>query len=283
MFADVSFEGIRAIYTFQKLSLSPLLKGLLNPSPREQAVVGLHYRIASYLASLFRLNGPVHFQAIAASARSLFELGLDMALFHKDTSDESLNRLHAFTRVERYRVATKLVDFYTNKPLPDNLDLTIQRSLCGDPKEKMEVEALIQKYWSSTRKGGPLWPKHWSRFQETRGRACFVGGTWEGWYVQNYYMLSWHIHSGITGILDLPQDAFDYFVMEAFQLSTDAVVESYKIIGRELHLERAIPKWPETIAFLDRVIGLALVDKRLQSLGEPHRFCYLEEHEKGIA
>jgi hypothetical protein len=81
----------------------------------------------------------------------------------------------------------------------------------------------------------------------------------------------------------LPQDAFDYFAMEAFQLSTDVVVESYNIIGKELHLTSAIDKWDESIMFLGRVIGFSLIDKRLQSLGEPHRFRYLEEHEKGIA
>ena len=42
-------------------------------------------------------------------------------------------------------------------------------------------------------------------------------------------------------------------------------------------------EWGDSLAFLGRVIGFALVDKRLQSLGEPHRFRYLEEHEKGIA
>ena len=283
MVADAPNEGIRAIYTFQKVSLRPLLQGLLNPSPREQAFVGFHYRIAAYLTSLFKLDGPIHFQTIAASARSLFELGLDMALFNKDSTHESLDRLHAFSRVERYRVARKLVDFYSSKPLPANLDLSKQRSLCADPKEKLEMEALVLKYWGCNKKGDLLWPKHWSRFQEARGRARHVGGTWEEWYVQNYYMLSWHIHPGITGIVNLPQEAFDYFAMEAFQLSTDVVVESYNIIGRELHLDRAMSEWGDSLAFLGRVIGFALVDKRLQSLGEPHRFRYLEEHEKGIA
>lgn len=283
MLADAAFEGIRAIYTFQKISLKPLLQGLLNQSPREQAVVGFHYRIAAYLTSLYKLNGPIHFQTIAASARSLFELGLDMVLFSKDFTDDSLNRLYAFTRVERYRVAGKLVDFYHTKPLPPDLDISKQRSLCADPKEKLQVEALVLKYWGRNRKGNLLWPTHWSRFQEARGRARHVEGTWEEWYVHNYYMLSWHIHPGITGIANLPKEAFDYFAMEAFQLSADVVVESYRILGRELHIGEAMPKWVDSLAFLGRVIGMTLVDKRLQSLGEPPRFRYLEEHEKGVA
>jgi len=281
--ADAAFEGIRAIYTFQKVSLKPLLQGLLNQNPREQAVVGFHYRIAAYLTSVYKLNGPIHFQTIAASARSLFELGLDMALFSKDSTDESLNRLYAFTRVERYRAAGKLVRFYSTKPLSPDMDLSIQRSLCADPKEKLQVEALVLKYWGHNRKGDVLWPTHWSSFQEARGRARHVGGTWEEWYVCNYYMLSWHIHPGITGTAGLPMEAFDYFTMEAFQLITDVVVESYRILGRELHLSDAMPRWADSLAFLGRVIGMTLVDKRLQRLGEPPRFRYLEEHEKDVA
>jgi hypothetical protein len=84
-------------------------------------------------------------------------------------------------------------------------------------------------------------------------------------------------------VADLPQDAFDCFAMEAFQLSTDVLLDSYRILGRELQLAKAMPEWNDRLAFLDRVIGLALVDKRLQSLGEPMRFRYLEEHERGFA
>ena len=284
MLADAAFEGIRATYIFHKVSLLPLLQGFLNKNPREQAIMALHYRIAAYLTSLYKLNDPLHFQTIAASARSLFELGLDMELFGKDSTAESLNRLNAFVSVERYRTAGKLVDFYSTKPVPQDRDLSKQRSLCADLKEKRHVEELNKKYWGHRNsKGDLLWPKHWSRFQETRGRARHVKGAWEEWYVWNYYMLSWHVHSGLTGTSNVPREAFDYFAAEAFQLSTDVLVEVYKILGREFHLDKAMDKWVESLTFLGQVIAMSLFDKCLQSLGEPHRFQYLEEHEKGVA
>jgi predicted RNA binding protein with dsRBD fold (UPF0201 family) len=40
----------------------------------------LFYRMAAYLASVRNLDAPIHFQSIAAAARSVFELGLDIAL-----------------------------------------------------------------------------------------------------------------------------------------------------------------------------------------------------------
>lgn len=275
--ADACFEGIRAINAFDKFSLRPLLQGLLNANPREQAVVGFYCRIAAYFSSLLKLDNPLHFQTLAASARSVFELGLDLALFNKDSSEESLSRLHAFTRVERYRVASKMVNFYAERPIPKNQSLTKQRALCADPNEKSKVEALIRQYWKGQ------WPKHWSRFQDARARAQHVGDIWEARYVQNYYVLSWHIHAGIAGVAGLPQDAFDCFAMEAFQLSTDVALDTYNIIGQELRLAKAMPKWDESVTFLRQVIGMALVDKRLQNLGEPRRFGYLEKHERGVS
>jgi hypothetical protein len=102
MYAAATFEGIRSLYIFQKFYLTPLfLHGLIKLNLREQALMEMHYRLVGYLASLQILNSPIHFQAIAATARSLFELGLDITLFSNDSTNDSVERLHAFTRVER--------------------------------------------------------------------------------------------------------------------------------------------------------------------------------------
>jgi len=112
--------------------------------------------MVKYLASMRKLNGQIHFQTIAASARSLFELGLDIALYCQDLTNDSVDRLHAFTRVERYRVAKKIVDFFSNHHLPNNWNISKQKSLCADPQEKLQVEAIRSKYWGKITK----WPKH---------------------------------------------------------------------------------------------------------------------------
>ena len=95
-------------------------------------------------------------------------------------------------------------------------------------------------------------------------------------------MLSWHIHSGLTGVADLPRDIFDAFVSLAHQLATDVILDSYEVLGLELHLADTVPQWADHIYFLQHVTGLALVDERLRSLGEPVRFTYLEPHEHEI-
>ena len=111
LMANSTFEGVRAAFNYWVFHLRGILQGLLNPTPRERAVMSLLYRAIGYVASIRRLNHAMHVQAIASSTRSLFELGLDLALLHRDQTADSVARIEAFTRVERNRVAMKLVDY----------------------------------------------------------------------------------------------------------------------------------------------------------------------------
>ncbi len=144
IYANATFGGVRALRVFSEVHLKPLLQGLLIMTARERAVLGLYYRLTAYLASLRRPDGTIHFQSIAATARSVFELSLDLALLGADTTNESVDRLAAFTRIERYRVARRLVKFYATHPLPPDFKITEQRRACADARETTEVEALAQ-------------------------------------------------------------------------------------------------------------------------------------------
>ena len=242
----------------------------------------LLYRAIGYVASIRRLNSAMHVQAVSASARSLFEIGLDLALLHQGQTDDSVERIEAFTTVERYRVANKSVDYYANRPVPEDFSIDQQRGLVADPARRAEVDRLIELHWGRNRAGDLNWPKHWSTFPDARGRAQAVGDVWEERYVRHYYQLSWHIHSGLTGVADLPREHFDGFSALAHKLATDVILDSYDVVGAELHLARAIPEWADHLSFLRRATGLALADERLRTLSEPVRFTYLEPHEHEI-
>jgi Family of unknown function (DUF5677) len=282
IYANATFEGVRALRVFAELHVKPLLQGLLTTTLRERAVVGLYYRLSAHVATSLRLDGTVHFQSIAATARAAFELALDLALLAADPSNESVDRLIAFTRVERYRVARRLVDFYATRPLPPGLNIQAQRQLCADPKETSEVQALVFQYWGRTKRGDPKSPKHWSRFPEARGRARHVGQDWEERYVRHYSMLSRHVHSGLVGVTGLSADMFDVFVSESHRLVQDSSLVAYDIVGAELQLSRAMERWREKLEFLKNVSGMALVDLRLRELGEPSRLSYLEPNEQNV-
>lgn len=275
MSADAGFEGVRALVGFGIFYLNPLLRGLLNKKQREEAISGLYYRIINYLLSILKLNGPIHFQSIVAIARSLYELGLDMAIFSQNVVDAPDERLLAFNFVERYRTAEILVNFYQSHQLSPDLSINQQREFCSDLNNKKKKDELILKYWGKKKR----YPVHWSGIDKIRERANRARGNWEDRYYRYYPMFSWHIHSGLTGVTGIPKEKLDVIADVAYHLIKDVVLDSYKILGHELLLPKAMPEWDKRMEFLALADGLALVDKQLQSIGEPMRFFYLEEHE----
>jgi Family of unknown function (DUF5677) len=282
MLAKATFEGVRAAFNYWVFHLRAVLQGCLNPTQRERAVMTLLYRAIGYLASIRKLNSAMHVQTVSSSTRSLFEIGVDLELLHHDGTDDSVQRLEAFTKVERYRVAQKSVDYFADHPLPDDYTIDVQRALVTNPTQQAEIERLIILYWGRNRAGKLNWPKHWSRFADTRARARTVGGVWEQRYVRHYYTLSWQIHAGLTGVADLPRRTFDGFSALAHKLATEVILDCFEILGSELHLADAIPDWAVQMNFLQHAMSTALADERLCSLGEPSRFRYLEPHEQEI-
>ena len=79
--AKATFEGVRAAFNYWVFRLRPVLQGLVNPTNRERSFLGLRYRAIGYVASIRKFNHAMHVQSIAASARSLFELGVDITPF----------------------------------------------------------------------------------------------------------------------------------------------------------------------------------------------------------
>lgn len=98
MYVTARFEAVRALHAFREVYLKPIAQGMLQPTPRETVLLGLHYRIAALVRSAKTLNSVVHFQSLAAAGRSIFELGMDVMLFGADKTTESLVRLKAFAR-----------------------------------------------------------------------------------------------------------------------------------------------------------------------------------------
>jgi len=283
MMANATFEGVRAAFNYWVFHLRAVVQGCLHPTPRERAVMTLLYRAIGYLASIRKLNSVMHVQAVSASTRSLFELGIDLALLHQDQTNNSVERLEVFTRVERFRIAQKSVDYFGNHPMPDDFSIDVQRALVTDNIQRAEVERLIILHWGRNNRGDLNWPKHWSRFGDTRTRARAVGEGWEQRYVRHYYTLSWQIHAALSGVADLPLRTFHGFSALAHKLATEVILDCYDVVGHELQMDHAIPDWAVHMNFLQHAMGLALADARLCALGEPSRFRYLEpdEHEIG--
>ncbi len=276
LYARSKHAGIEALVYFQEDYLKPLVQGLLSRSDRDRAILTTYYRTMGYVLSILRLDAPWHFQSISSAARSTMELYLDLILLTRDTTSESTERFHAFTRVERFRVATEIAKFFDANPDEKHDDIAVQRALAGDANSKAEIEALIEKWWGRDRKGKLRRPGHWSTYGDVRSRAKALGSSYEAKYVRFGYQLSWHVHSGAMGVAGIEKESFHTFVGLAHGLVIETAIDTFRIVCRELHFDRVIPDLNEKLDFLGRVPGLRLVDLRLMAQGGAQRFTFVE-------
>ena len=271
---------MRALHVFRQVYLKPLTDAIANPTPREEALLNFHYRITALVGSARRLNATPNFQSISAAARSVFELGLDLTMVASDETTESVDRVYAFNRVERFRTAHVVTHFYEGKPAPTDFDITTHAAVANDANERAAVVALKQQYWPNA--NVKKWPHHWGHLSDLRARAHAAGGAWEENYVRHYARLSWFVHGGLVGIVGLPAAMFDVVAAMAYALVEEVVLESFRTLGNELDWTAAIPHWNQWLDFLGHVSGMTLVDLRLQALGEQPHLVHIEPNEENI-
>ena len=276
MYASARFEGVRALHVFRQVYLKPVLDELKNPTERQEVLLHFHYRITSLVGSARRLNSRQNVQSISSCARSIFELGCDLAICAADQTDESAKRVLAFNKIEAFKSASVISQFYEGKPAPNDFSIATYTAVANDPNEKAAMAALKERHWPNVKK-----VNHWSKFTDARQRAHHAGGLWEERYVRHYARLSWYVHGGLVGILGMRFPAFDVLAAMAYALIEEVVLESFVILAKEFDLSGAITHWNERIAFLASVSSLTLADLRLQSL-EPPRMVHIEPNEESI-
>ena len=112
--ADAFFRGTRDLAAYVESEICPILQAQIAKSEYEEAVCVTYYRIALLLRGLSALNDPCHFQFANTTARTIFELFLDIELLLRERS--SAARFHAFTEVSRFHKGLQLVEYWNSTP-----------------------------------------------------------------------------------------------------------------------------------------------------------------------
>jgi hypothetical protein len=159
---DAYSDGTKHMHDFSHEVMIPQLKALLGPTSQEVALRDTYFKMYLFLGSAITMNRLDHFQSVAALARSLFELLLDVKLLAADKTGGAVKRYNEFPEIERYRRAEQLIDFDANHPNQIKHDLSVQRAFVADPARQTRVTSMI----------GPKrkYPEHWSGMN-ARARA----------------------------------------------------------------------------------------------------------------
>lgn len=166
------------------------------------------------MGSLGRLATTEDFQGYFSAARSLYELPVDIALLNY-ADEEAAQRYYWWSYSERMKLYETITRYYQERknPMPDYLKALDLDALLTEQRPR--YEALRKQYWPE--KDG----KHPSRWT---GRGSLLEDAMQAdelasrdvehvlemslatFYQTEYRLLSWYVHSGMSGMDDYTWD-----------------------------------------------------------------------------
>jgi hypothetical protein len=263
---EAFYKGTDAIRHFAQEVMIPVLRGQLNLSDHERAVTGTYYRMYLRILSLVALNSRIHFQAAASEARGLFELLLDLKLLEDDRDGSMTARFHAFTEVDRFRVAKEVVDYNDTHP-GSSIQDTHERNLVSKQGKQQAVDLLTAQNWGRTKAGNPHRPKHWSRLT-VRARAARLGSDYEELYVKSYPLMSWSVHAGSASYAGLDEDAIESWFGLSHSISQRCFVEATALVARLMRIREAVEGFEDILETLRRTPGGVIVEEQARIIDQ---------------
>jgi hypothetical protein len=246
-------SGLAEAVAFAESQIVPILNAQLKLSDKEMAILGTYIRFYLCSKGILALNDRRFFQLVASTARTGFELLIDICSLAKDPSDKAVKMFTTFAEVERFRSAAQLTEFLTehpNYPKVPFFDGNHVMTFASDPNRRKDIEQRVQQVWGTTKKGNLNWPKnHWSGI-DLRKRASDLGEYYETLYLQMYPFTSWYSHSGSVGYACIDPEGFGRIFGSSANLLRVMFVEATEIVVAQFELEKVINNFHQVIDFL---------------------------------
>jgi len=214
---DRFYTMVKSVSEFDSTEVKPIIQGLLATTDEENYFVGTYYRARCHLDTVLELKNVIHFQAAAMLARGLFELAVDMRLL--EVTPMGWLKMLAFVDVEKLRCARKIVKFAKSHPTSGVETSTFEAFIATKENQIDHKQRIL---WPTLTRVG-----HWSGLK-LGVRVKQLGDPFDAIYEVQYPRLSWSVHSGLTGIVNLKAETFAHMCADAFKLSADAYCEVLK-------------------------------------------------------
>lgn len=262
-------DGLREAVDFVQSQVVGTLRGQINLSQQEKAIIGIFLRIHALASSLVRLNNKIDFNAVAGVARTVFELLLDMKLLTSpNLAQQDLNRFFAFSEVDRFRKARRIVELQEQHPeLVDNslLDSSMRKKFVEQRTQDKGIEKKVESLWGRTPKGKLKWPDHWSGLS-IRDRLAAFGPLYEQEYLEVYSLLSSYAHGGSSAYYGLTEEALESVYGISLEYARKLYIESLLICSKVFNLREGIESFGQVLAFLQNAPKHILIEYGLKRL-----------------
>jgi len=263
---EAFYKGTDAIKQFAEKRIIPLLKGQLRLDEHEQAVTGTYYRMYLSILALVALNRPLYFQTAASESRRLFELLLDLKLLSDDTDGQLTAKFHAFTEVDRFRVAKQVVE-YNDSHGKSKIDDTCHRKLFNTLDKEQKISQLIITHWGNTNQGRPRRPNHWSGLN-VKERAEKLGHVYEELYIESYPLMSWSVHAGSGNYAGLDKDSLESTLGLSHRIAQNCFLEATILTAKSMKIEQVIEGFSGILEDLRLTPEKVLVEEKIRIIDE---------------
>lgn len=231
--ADCSHKTTVALRDFIDTTVMPLFPSEACNDTYNDKMIDIYGRMQLWLRSLAGLKEPMHFQAVCAGARSIFELLLDLRTLSRNPS--LVGQLVAFTKVNRYQNAQKTVKLLESHPEIDRTRYKHQVALLADDDRRKEHESNISRYWPSEPGKKQKGPNHWykgSVYEQCRE----LGVEHELAYRTEYARHCWFVHAALVGIDGVSTEGLVNTFTRAHLLVQRSVINGTEIVAGLFHL-----------------------------------------------
>jgi hypothetical protein len=225
------YTMLKSLNHFDKQEIRGVVRGLLAKTDRDNCFIGNYYRGKANVETLLSLKSAKDLQAIAMVARGLFELAVDTKLI--DAIPDAVQKIVTFSDVEKLRAAKKIVDFKTANPSAD-VDATIHVAFILNNAQS--IDAHRNAVWPGVKRVG-----HWSG-KNLSERVALLKAPFDEIYNVEYAELSWYVHSGLTGFVNLQAESFDMLAAKQNKLAGECYIVLLTSIIDEFGIEKADPK-----------------------------------------
>ena len=164
-------------------------------------------------------------------ARGLFELAVDTKLI--DVIPDAVRKILTFSDVEKLRAARKIVKYKAANPAAA-VDASIHDAFITSEGARIETDRKA------------VWPglkivKHWSGLDLSQ-RVALLKAPFDEIYEVEYPELSWYVHSGMTGFVNLKAESFNMLAAKQNKLAGECFVVLLTAIIDEFGLDKADAK-----------------------------------------
>jgi len=232
---------LKSMKNFNDQEVNGVLSGQLKTTDRENCFLLVHWRSVNNVDSMLELSDVRHFQTIANLARTMLELAADAHLL--TSIPDSVQKLLYFNRLERLRAARGILKYESNHNLSIPLNTSTYKAFVATQEHQIEQDGAI------------LWPnlklntlKHWTGLN-LQQRAVLVGQPLEEIYEFYNRILSWHVHSGGSGVMGLPPESFPIMCSLGYRVAALTFEEVILQVAKEFKLYTVIDALEKKLAY----------------------------------